>query len=117
MTIPNSALSSDEEPPQSINPIQFLSPKTQSFVKQHYPSISTTDWNDWKRQLQHTITSLQELEKFLEISEDERAMFMSNTIFDFRITPYYLSLLDPKDSSHSLRRSMIPTIQEMTHTR
>jgi lysine 2,3-aminomutase len=115
--IKNSALNNDENPPQKYISRQYISPKIHSFIARYYPTISPIDRCDWKRQIKNTITSLQELKNFLEISEDERAMFMSNTTFNFRITPYYLSLLDPKDSLHSLRRSMIPTIQEMTHTR
>ncbi len=117
MCVQNETFTETEEPPQNNNSTKLTSPKTQLFIDRYYSWISFAEWNNRKRQLQNTITSLKEIEQKLELSKEEKKIFISEKEYSFRITPYYLSLLDPKNTSHSLRRTMIPTIHESHHTR
>lgn len=57
-------------------------------------------WQDWKWQVSHTIKDIQVVEKILNVTfSEEEKKNMEETVdkFPMSITPYYLSLVDPKD--------------------
>ncbi|MBN1828081.1 MAG: KamA family radical SAM protein [Deltaproteobacteria bacterium] len=89
------------------------SDRTQIFRTSFYPGVSEKDWNDWRWQIKHAATSIHELERILRLGDEERAVFLAKEhYFPLSVTPYYMSLLDPHDSGHPLRRSVIPSIDE-----
>jgi len=72
------------------------------------------DWADWRWQLRHAIGSADELARALVLTESEiegarRAQARGLPI---RITPYYLSLVDPKDPECPIRRQCVPDARE-----
>ena len=74
-------------------------------------------WNDWRWQLQHRITTLSELERYVNLTADERAgMAAAPHLFRVGITPYYLSLIDPDHPFCPVRMQVIPTTAELAHT-
>lgn len=89
--------------------------KRSIFRKLHYPGVGVKEWNDWRWQMSHRIRKLGELERILNLSPDERGGLMSESgpLLPFAITPYYASLLDPDDPSQPLRRTVVPTQQEL----
>ncbi|MDY0002507.1 MAG: KamA family radical SAM protein, partial [Polyangia bacterium] len=88
-------------------------PRTRAFRRRFYPTVSDHDWNDWHWQLRNRVTQLAELERFLQLSPDEIAALAGKAgSLPASITPYYLSLLDPADSSQPLRRTAIPSLAE-----
>lgn len=88
--------------------------RTQLFKETFYPNISSFDWNNWKWQLNNRITRKEELAKILDLSERELSAFEnSEKCFPFSITPYYASLLDKEDSEQSIRKTVVPVIDEM----
>ncbi len=57
-------------------------------------------WQDWKWQIHHSITTLEQLESIagLDFTDDERAQFKETTSkFPMSVTPYYLSLINIDD--------------------
>jgi lysine 2,3-aminomutase len=78
--------------------------------------VSIEKWSNWKWQIANSITSFADLSNFLSLSAEEIQSFNDlKDLFPLRITPYYLSLLDKNDPLQSLRKSVIPIINESYH--
>lgn len=70
-------------------------------------------WTDWKWQLQNQIKSIEELEQWINLSDDERSgIEATGGYFRWRITPYYASLMDPDDPDCPVRKQVVPTRNE-----
>gem|GEM_PF-4091745 len=82
------------------------------FKNKYYSDVSISERNDRKRQLKNTIFSLDKLQNILKLTDDELKIFISNPNTNFRITPYYLSLIDPNNISDPIRKTIIPNFQE-----
>jgi len=78
------------------------------------PGPISSEWYDWKWQFRNRITTVEQLEKVVLLSEKEKrdiSVCLNN--FRMAITPYYASLMDPKDPKCPIRMQAIPTINEM----
>ena len=97
---------------------QFLvSLRADGFRKKFYSSVTKTDWNDWHWQLRHRIQELDELAQMIELSDDERTAIASHKgPLPLAITPYYASLLEAKDPSQPVRRTVVPVNAEHCRT-
>jgi lysine 2,3-aminomutase len=103
---------SDEEDssPDPANVLkQFGSPG-----KGPWAGIADRDWNDWRWQLKHRLTSLEHLERHMpELTVEERAgTQLANTKLALAITPYFFNLIDPADAFCPIRRQVIPRLEE-----
>ena len=79
-----------------------------------FPNVSDNDWNDWKWQMRNRICTVDELEKYITISEGEReAITKCLTKLRMAITPYYLSLIDNDNPQDVVRKQAIPTLPEL----
>ena len=88
----------------------FLRPsqKTAEFRRRLYPTISDEQWNNWRWQLRNRITTLNELQRVLHLTDDERqAASRHQGPLPFSITPYYAALLDAGDPTQPLRRTVV----------
>jgi len=79
-----------------------------------YQDVPDEKWNDWKWQLSHRLNSLSEIEQVLELSESERVALSQKGLFRVDVTPYFISLMDPRDPNDPVRRQVIPTDKEMS---
>lgn len=104
------------------------------------PTISQEDWNSWSWQVRKSPKSLGELEdwvrifsvlssqqnKPLEWSESFRgdilllpeeceAFCRLEDVFSFRVTPYYLSLIDFENANDPIRKIALPRLAEISH--
>ncbi len=80
-----------------------------------FPGVSEAEWNDWRWQARRSIRTLEELERFVPLTGDERAgVRETERIFKLAITPYYLSLIDPDHPFCPVRRQAIPVQAEAT---
>ncbi|MGA7121972.1 MAG: KamA family radical SAM protein [Polyangiaceae bacterium] len=72
------------------------------------------DWQDWRWQLRHAIGAADELAQALPLTEHERegARRAEAQGLPIRITPYYLSLVDPNDPECPIRRQCVPDARE-----
>jgi len=80
-------------------------------------SATPEEWQDWHWQQRNRISTFDQLEKYIELSEEEKAVF-ANQAFSFRmaITPYYLSLIDQSNPNDPVRLQAIPRIQEGSYS-
>jgi lysine 2,3-aminomutase len=81
-----------------------------------WSDVSDSDWNDWRWQLKHRITSLAQLEKLMPTltPEEYAGTQLANTKLALGITPYFFNLIDPADELCPIRRQVIPRIEETT---
>jgi lysine 2,3-aminomutase len=95
---------------------QFVvSPVGQAFLERFFATAKSTDWNDWRWQNRNRIRSLEQLERMIRVTDDERqAILRHKGPLPVGLTPYYMSLIDPDDPAQPLRRTVIPTLAEFT---
>jgi lysine 2,3-aminomutase len=71
-------------------------------------------WNDWHWQQRERVMRLEQLERVIQVSPDERrATAMTEAQFHMGITPYYAALMDPEDPSCPIRLQAVPTLGEL----
>ena len=71
--------------------------------------IPSAQWNDWRWQLGHMLTTADELARVLPLSDTERAgLAASASLFRVGLTPYYASLMDPAHPACPIRMQAIP---------
>ena len=76
--------------------------------------VRIEDWQDWRWQLRHQIKTVEALEKYINLSDEQREQIATaGQHFRWAITPYYASLMDPNDPECPLRLQQVPTIQEL----
>jgi lysine 2,3-aminomutase len=104
----------DEPPPRG--PFSSLK-QFKSVGRGFWSNVSDADWNDWKWQLKHRITTVEQLQKFLPtLTPQELAgAQLANTKLALAITPYFFNLIDPADENCPIRLQVIPKLAE-THT-
>ena len=75
---------------------------------------AASEREDWRFQLRHAVATTRQLAEQLELTPDERRGSLSaeRAGLPIRITPYYLSLMDPHDPSCPIRRQVVPTTKE-----
>lgn len=80
----------------------------------YFPNVSDEDWNDWHWQVKNRISTTQELEKHIELSDSEKeAVDKCLEKLRMAITPYYFSLIDPDNPNDVIRKQSVPTIKEL----
>lgn len=75
---------------------------------------SDEEFSDWKWQYQHRITTVEELEKLIPLTEAEKEdIKKALEVFPMAISPYYASLIDPKDPQCPIRLQAVPQSAEL----
>ena len=75
--------------------------------------VPAADWNDWRWQLRHRITSLEALETLLRLTPEEReGVVLAGHKLALAITPYFFNLIDVHDPNCPIRRQVVPRIEE-----
>ena len=76
--------------------------------------MSSLQWEDWRWQFRNRITSVEELERFLPLTDLEKeAIRLTTATYPLAITPYYLSLIDRDDPDDPIRIQAVPRIEEI----
>src|SRR5881409_606215 len=104
-----------EEPPSCS---QLSSLKVfRSAGRGFWSDVPEADWNDWRWQLRHSITSVEQLQKLMPTltPEEFAGSRLANTKLALAITPYFFNLIDQADELCPIRRQVIPRVEE-THT-
>ncbi len=79
-----------------------------------WKDVSKEQWDDWHWQVAHRITSLDDLKQVVELSEsEEEGIRQCLQTLRMAITPYYASLIDPKDRDCPVRKQAVPTSLEL----
>ena len=91
---------------------------TREFLHEFFPHVSLSDWSNWKWQLQNSLLSVADLQRFIRLSHNEEAALnrSDHTHLPVRITPYYTSLIDQFDHNHPIRRVVIPVDNEFVRS-
>ena len=107
----SNCIAEKENKPKNIYIDNF---QTQFFRKQWFPDATDTEWNDWLWQLRNRLCTFEQIAKIFQLSEEESYAFLNHKDkLPVAITPYYASLLDTTDSSHPLRKAVIPVVREV----
>ena len=103
---------------RTATPLDEAAERTTAFRRRFFPEAKDSEWNDWRWQSRHRIRTLDQLERMLVLSDDERrgAQSKAGSMLPVGITPYYMSLLDRDDPQQPLRRTVIPTTAEFVRT-
>ena len=82
-----------------------------------WSGVSDAEWNDWRWQLKHRVTTLEQLETLLpNLTPSERAgATLSKSKLAMAITPHFFNLIDPADPLCPIRWQVVPRVEE-THT-
>ncbi len=82
--------------------------------KELYPEVTDDQWNDWKWQVKNRVETLEQLKKYVTLTEEEEeGVKLSLTTLRMAITPYYISLIDPNNPHCPIRKQSIPTAAEV----
>ncbi|MBC8318967.1 MAG: KamA family radical SAM protein [Desulfobulbaceae bacterium] len=88
--------------------------RAKSFRSRYFPHITIDEWNDWRWQLRNRITTTEQLEKIINLTDSERqALQRSSSTLPFAITPYYASLVSPNNPHDPVRRAVVPVVNEL----
>jgi lysine 2,3-aminomutase len=78
-----------------------------------WPHATDAEWRDWRWQQRNAVRSLEQLEKLVPLTEDERRGCIETAgTFRLGISPYYLSLIDREQPFCPVRMQAIPTRAE-----
>ena len=101
-----------EEPP---SPCAIASLKTfKSAGRGFWSDVAESDWTNWRWQLKHRITSLEQLHTLMPslTPEEYAGTQLANTKLALAITPYFFNLIDPADENCPIRRQVVPRVEE-----
>ena len=78
-----------------------------------WKDVTEEQWNDWHWQVANRVTTVEDLKKVVNLTEQEEAD-IREVAKNFRmgITPYYASLMDPDDPRCPVRMQAVPVIAE-----
>ncbi len=96
----------DEELYESLTPFSTVS-------RDLWPDVADSDWNDYRWQLKHRVSTLSDLESRMTLTDEERAgVLLAGTKLAMSITPHFFQLIDRNDPDCPIRRQVIPRIEE-----
>ena len=79
-----------------------------------FSDVTDEQWNDWKWQVKNRIETVEELKKYIPLTnEEEVGIRQCLQTLRMAITPYYLSLIDINDLYDPIRKQAIPTALEI----
>lgn len=91
----------------------MVSQRFQPSYPGHWSHVSLSDWNDWRWQQRHRISSLEQLETYIELTSEERAgVLLTGSKLAMGITPHFFNLIDINDPDCPIRRQVVPRIEE-----
>jgi lysine 2,3-aminomutase len=79
----------------------------------HWNTVSNSNWNDWRWQMQNRLTKKNQMEEFISISDDESAgLSIAKDKLMVSVTPHFFNLIDPVDLNCPIRKQVIPSKSE-----
>jgi hypothetical protein len=93
------------------DPARSVGPDGRPAVSRRAPlwaNVPDEKWNDWRWQLSNRVNDLVEIERVLNLTDEEREGLSAPDKFRVDITPYFISLMDPNDPNDPIRRQVIP---------
>jgi lysine 2,3-aminomutase len=85
-----------------------LSPEEKK-VLNLFPGATELDWEDWRWQIRNRIRTLDVITKYMELTpQEERGVVGAGDKLTMSIPPYFMALVDPKDSGCPIRLQSVP---------
>lgn len=79
----------------------------------YWPEATQEEWDSWKWQMRHRVTSLEELEKYIDLTSQEKAgVLLTGKKLAMGITPHFFNLIDSNDPDCPIRKQVIPRLEE-----
>jgi lysine 2,3-aminomutase len=96
------------------NEVEKKAEEARESIPSVWSNVSEKEWNDWRWQLRHRITALEQLKEVLELTPEEiEGIKHSKGRLALAVTPYFASLMDPVNPNCPVRRQAIPRIEEL----
>jgi lysine 2,3-aminomutase len=77
-------------------------------------SYDPASWGDWRWQMRHRLTRLDQFERLLRLTEAERrGLTLASEKFSVAVTPYFATLIDPEDPACPIRKQVVPVEGEL----
>jgi lysine 2,3-aminomutase len=71
-------------------------------------------WRDWRWQMRHRLTRLEQFERLVHLTESERrGLVLASEKFSVAVTPQFATLIDPDDPRCPIRRQVMPVEDEL----
>jgi lysine 2,3-aminomutase len=71
-------------------------------------------WGDWRWQLRHRLTRLDQFDRLLRLTEAERrGLTLASEKFSVAVTPHFAALIDELDPSCPIRKQVVPVEGEL----
>jgi lysine 2,3-aminomutase len=71
-------------------------------------------WADWRWQMRHRLTRLDQFERLLRLTDAERrGLALASEKFSVAVTPHFAALIDPEDPGCPIRRQVVPVEGEL----
>jgi lysine 2,3-aminomutase len=78
-----------------------------------WKDVTEREWNDWRWQLRHRITTIEQMEEIVHLAPEEtEGIKNSKGRLAMAVTPYFASLMDPTSATCPIRRQAIPRVEE-----
>jgi lysine 2,3-aminomutase len=85
----------------------------QSHAPGYWPMEAMEKWDDYKWQLRNRVNTLADLEKHINLTQEERSgIILSGNRLAMSITPHFMNLVDKDDPDCPIRRQVIPRMEE-----
>ena len=75
--------------------------------------VSLEEWSNYRWQMKNRVESLEEVEKHLQLSEEERAgILLTGTKLASAVTPHFFNLVEADNPDCPIRRQIVPQVAE-----
>jgi len=78
-----------------------------------WANVPDEQWNDWRWQLSHRISTYEEFAQLLDLTPEEEVGLKAPHKFRTEITPYFASLMDRYDPDCPVRLQVVPRAREL----
>jgi lysine 2,3-aminomutase len=79
-----------------------------------WKGVTEREWNDWRWQLRHRLTTIEQMEEVIHLTPEEtEGIKNSRGRLAMAVTPYFASLMDPTSATCPIRRQAIPRVEEL----
>jgi len=96
-----------------ISPEQKRIEGTKGVLPPPWREVSEKEWNDWRWQLRHRITTFEQMKEIIDLTPEEiEGIKQSKGRLALAVTPYFASQMDPINPNCPIRRQAIPRIEE-----
>jgi len=105
--------STKEDGPQKLEVMHAADCRFAPAGRGAWNHVSDHEWNDWRWQLRNRITTLDQLEKLMSLTNEERlGVQLAGSHLALAITPYFFNLIDVNNPHCPIRRQVVPRIEE-----